>query len=45
MSFRYTLEIIDEQGKSLDYLQLFGNNDFIRELHEFAKRYDGLQDV
>lgn len=44
MSFRYTLEIIDEQGKSLDYLQLFGNNDFIKELHEFAKRHDGLQD-
>lgn len=44
MSFRYTLEIVDKNGKSLDYLQLFGNNDFIQELHEFAKRHDGLQD-
>ncbi len=44
MSFRYTLEIVDKNGKSLDYLQLFGNNDFIQELHEFAKRHNGLQD-
>ena len=44
MSFRYTLEVIDKNNKSLDYLQLFGNNDFIQELHEFAKRHDGLQD-
>lgn len=44
MSFRYILEITDKNNKSLDYLQLFGNNDFIKELHEFAKRHDGLQD-
>ena len=36
MSNRYCVEVFDSNKELVDYLQLFGNNDYIEELHEFA---------
>ena len=38
MSNRYNVEVFDSNKKLVDYIQLFGNNDYIEELHEFASK-------
>lgn len=38
MSNRYNVEVFDSNKKMVDYIQLFGNNDYIEELHEFASK-------
>ena len=36
MSNRYYVEVFDSNKKLVDDIQLFGNNDYIEELHKFA---------
>lgn len=36
MSLRYMLEIRNKKIDSVQYIQIFGNNRFIKKLHEFA---------
>lgn len=37
MSFRYTLTVL-KQEEECGYIQLFGNNDFIEQMHDFAEQ-------
>lgn len=37
MSFRYTLTVL-KQEEECGYIQLFGNNDFIEQVHDFTQQ-------
>lgn len=37
MSFRYTLTVL-KQEEECGYIQLFGNNDFIEQVHDFVEQ-------
>lgn len=41
MSFRYEVTITNEKTGKQGYVQLFGNNEYIPELHEFASKVTG----
>lgn len=36
MNFRYTIEI-KKDGETIDYIQLFGDNDYIEPVHKFIR--------
>lgn len=38
MSNRYYVKVFDNGNKLVGDIQLFGNNEYVEELHEFAKR-------
>ena len=42
MSFRYEI-IIEKNNKEVNYIQLFGNNDYIEEVHDYIKSKFNLE--
>lgn len=42
MSFRYEI-IIEKNNKEVNYIQLFGNNDYIEEVHDYIKNKFNLE--
>lgn len=42
MSFRYEI-IIEKNNKEVNYIQLFGNNDYIEEVHDYIKNKSNLE--
>lgn len=42
MSFRYEI-IIEKNNKEVNYIQLFGNNDYIKEVHDYIKNKFNLE--